>query len=392
MNGEVTGGGFPTLESSPEGGVTRAWLEIDLDAVAHNVSVLGAMAPRSELCAVVKADGYGHGAPAVALAALSAGASRLAVAQVAEGAALRAAGIDDAPIWVLSSPVSPEFGAVVANRLEPAVYDEVAIAACERAVLDGGDAAVSVHLKVDTGMGRVGATPADALRLAHRIVASDALELGSVWTHLACADEPDSATNTWQLDQFEAVLDELAAEGINPPLVHAANTAATIALPRSHYDVVRCGIGIYGCLPGPELEDLTDFRPAMRLVSRVAFVKRVRAGTAVSYGHRRRLEHDATLATVPIGYADGVPRAWWEAGEVLIGGHRHRFAGVVTMDQVVIDCGDTDVAVGDEVVLLGAQGGDVISAEEWADGLGTIAYEILCGFSTRPGRVLKRHP
>ncbi len=371
--------------------MSRAWLDIDLDAIAHNVSMLGAVASGSELCAVVKADGYGHGAVEVARTALGAGASRLAVAQVAEGVTLRRAGIE-APIWVLSEPAPREYAEVVEYRLEPAVYTAESLAVLDDAVTRSGvgAAAVTVHLKVDTGMGRVGATSASALDLARTIVAGDAFELGSVWTHLARADEIGHPLNGQQLERFDALLEELSSIGIDPPLVHAANTAATLVLPESHYDLVRCGIGVYGCLPGPELEDVGDFRPAMRLVSEVAFVKQVRAGTAVSYGHRRRLAADTTLATIPIGYADGVPRAWWESGEVLIGGERHRFAGMITMDQVIVDCGDRNVRPGDEVVLLGAQGGDEITAEEWAGVLGTITYEVVCGFGPRLERRIRR--
>ncbi len=367
--------------------MSRSWLEIDLDAVAQNVSMLGSLAPGSELCAVVKADGYGHGAVEVANTALGAGASRLAVAQVIEGLTLREAGIT-APIWILSEPEMAEFPAVAAFELEPALYRPEAIRAAAAAVGDEGS--MTVHLVIDTGMGRVGTTLADAIDVAQSIMATDELDLGSVWTHLARSDELGHPLNDQQLDRFDAVLEELSAIGIDPPLVHAANTAATISLPRSHYDVVRCGVGIYGCLPGPDLVDLVDLRPAMRLVSSVGFVKRVRAGTAVSYGHRRALTRDATLATVPIGYADGVPRSWWEHGQVLIGGERHGFAGTITMDQVIIDCGDAEVAVGDEVVLLGPQGGDAIPAEEWAEVLGTITYEIVCGFGTRPERRFRR--
>ncbi|MEZ5229249.1 MAG: alanine racemase [Acidimicrobiales bacterium] len=366
--------------------MSRAWLEIDLDAVAQNCSMLGSFAAGSELCAVVKADGYGHGAVEVATTALGAGASRLAVAQVAEGRQLREAGID-APIWVLSQPDPAEFEAVAALDLEPALYSREGI---ELAIAAAGDHRVmTVHLVVDTGMGRVGATGADTIELAQMIVAADELELGSVWTHLARSEELGHPLNDQQLDRFDAVIEELSAIGIDPPLVHAANTAATVSLGRSHLDVVRCGIGLYGCLPGPDLDDLVELRPAMRLVSTVGFVKRVRAGTAVSYGHRRSLTRDSTLATVPIGYADGVPRAWWDTGQVLINGERHGFAGSITMDQVIVDCGDAEVAVGDEVVFLGAQGGDAISAEEWAEVLGTIPYEIVCGFGTRLDRVFR---
>ncbi len=369
--------------------MSRAWLEIDLDAVAENVSMLGSFAPGSELCAVVKADAYGHGAADVAEAALRAGASRLAVAQIAEGRQLRESGID-APIWILSEPELSEFATAAVFDLEPAVYSAAGMASASAAASDHH--AMTVHLVVDTGMGRVGTTANDAIELAQSILASDDLELGSVWTHLARADDLAHPLNDQQLDRFEAVLEELSAVGIDPPLVHAANTAATITLPRSHYDVVRCGIGIYGCLPGPDFDELVDLRPVMRLVSKVGFVKRVRAGTAVSYGHRRVLGRDTTLATVPIGYADGVPRAWWDAGQVLIGGERHGFAGMITMDQVIIDCGDAEVAVGDEVVLLGAQGGDAIAVEEWAEVLETITYEVVCGFGTRLDRIARSRP
>lgn len=367
--------------------MSRAWIEVDLDAIAQNVSTLGALVPGSELCAVVKANAYGHGAVEVARAALDAGASRLAVAQVGEGIRLREAGID-APIWLFSEPAPAEYVQAVAHDLEPSLYTTAGLEMAANAV--GDRDALTVHLAVDTGMGRVGVAGADALEMAQWIDRVDGLELGSVWTHLARADEVAHPLNEQQLDRFDAVLDELAAAGIDVPLAHAANTAATVTLPRSHYDVVRCGIGIYGCLPAPDFEELVDLRSAMRLVSDVAFVKRVRAGTAVSYGHRRRLDRDSLLATVPLGYADGVPRAWWEAGQVLINGERHGFAGMVTMDQVIVDCGDTPVAPGDEVVLLGAQGGDAITAEEWADVLGTISYEIVCGFGSRLDRRHRR--
>lgn len=366
--------------------MSRAWVEIDLDAIAQNVSTLGALAPSSELCAVVKANAYGHGAVEVARTALDAGASKLAVAQVAEGRLLREAGID-APIWLFSEPSAEEYPVVVASGLEPSLYTAEAIERAGAAV--GDHDSLTVHLAVDTGMGRVGVTNAEALALAQSIDRADGLDLGSVWTHLARADEVGHSLNEQQLDRFDALLDELDAAGIDVPMAHAANTAATITLPRSHRDVVRCGIGIYGCLPSPDFDDLVDLRPALRLVSEIAFLKRVRAGTAVSYGHRRTLTRDATLATIPVGYADGVPRAWWDAGQVLINGQRHGFAGMVTMDQVIVDCGDAEIALGDEVVLLGPQAGDAISAEEWAEVLGTISYEIVCGFGARLDRIYR---
>jgi alanine racemase len=354
---------------------------IDLDAVARNAGRLLAAAGGAELCAVVKADGYGHGAPAVARAALGAGATRLAVAHVDEGVALRQAGIE-APVWVLGEPEPPEFAVARHHRLEPAVYSTRGIDAARA----GSGPPLVVHLKLDTGMHRVGAHPGDAVGLARRITAHPGLVLGSVWTHLAVADEPGRPETAWQLARFDRALADLAAAGVEVPLTHAANTAATLAHPAARRDVVRCGIGLYGITPGPQVAGLADLRPALSLRTTVGFVKRVPAGTAVSYGLRAAVTRPSNLATLPIGYADGVRRALWRGGEVLIGGRRRPIVGVVTMDQVVVDCGDDDVRPGDEAVLLGTQGDEAVTAEEWAGLLGTIGYEITCGIGSRVQR------
>jgi alanine racemase len=374
--------------------VRATWAEIDLDAVEHNVANLRALAAPAAMCVVVKADGYGHGAAEVSRAALAAGADQLAVALVEEGAALREAGID-APVLVLSEPPGDAFGDLVALGLEPTLYSEPAVHAVADAVAAAAAARtrpvpLGVHLKVDTGMHRVGAQPADAVAVAKAITARPELALASVWTHCAVADAPDDPFTAEQLRRFEASLAMLGDAGIDPPLRHAANSAAAIAHPAARYDMVRCGIAVYGVDPSPELAGMVDLEPALRLVSHVALVKEVAAGEALSYGQRYRLHHPSVVATVPIGYADGVRRDLSAlGGEVLIRGRRRPIAGTVTMDQITVDCGDDRaVAPGDEVVLIGAQGGDRITAADWAVRLGTIGYEVVCGIGPR---VPRRH-
>jgi alanine racemase len=336
------------------------------------------------VCAVVKADGYGHGAVEVARAALAAGATWLAVAIPAEGVALREAGIE-APILLLAE--FHEWADTVAHDLTPTVHSEHGILGLAAEARRQGRVPIGVHLKVDTGMHRIGVAPADALARAKAVLGCPELTLDAVWTHCPVADEPDNTFTAGQADRFDAVLDELRAAGIDPPLVHAANSAGTLVHPRLHHDLVRCGIAVYGQDPSPELAGAIALTPALALKGRVTHVQVVPAGDAVSYGLRRPMDRDTVVATVPIGYADGVPRRLSADGEVLLGGRRRRFAGAITMDQLMIDCGADDVAVGDEVVLLGRQGQDEIPVSEWATRLGTIVYEIICGISPRVPRV-----
>jgi alanine racemase len=363
--------------------MSRAWAVIDHEALRHNVRTLLEVGDGAALCAVVKADAYGHGVLPVTRTALDAGARYLAVAQVGEGVALREAGVT-APIWILSEPEPDEFDAARHHGLEPAVYSDRGLAA---ASVPGG-APLVVQLKLDTGMNRVGAEPARATELARRILTTDGLTLGSVFTHCAVSDEPARPETARQLALFDAALAALAAEGIRPPLVHAANTAGALAHPASRRDVIRCGIGLHGILPGPGVAGLADLRPTMSVHTRVAFAKRVPAGTSVSYGLRGTVQRDTTLATIPVGYADGLRRGRWRCGDVLIGGVRRPIVGVVTMDQTVVDCGDDDVRPGEEVVLLGEQGAERITVEEWAEQVDTIGYEIVCGIGAR---VERRH-
>ena len=361
-----------------------AWADVDLGAVAANVRLLAERAAPAQLCAVVKADGYGHGAVPVALAALGAGATWLAVAIPAEGVQLRAAGID-APILVLAE--CDDWRDVVAHGLTPTVYSESGIGALASEAARQGGRSVGVHLKVDTGMHRIGVAPGEALARAKAVLAHPELRLDGVWTHCPVADEPDNPFTAEQGARFAAVVAELRAAGIDPPLVHAANSAATLAHPELRLDLVRCGIAVYGLDPSPALAGVAPLQPALTLKARVTHVQVVPRGEAVSYGLRRPVAADTVVATVPIGYADGVPRRLSDAGQVLIGGTRRGLAGTITMDQLMVDCGTDEIAVGEEVVLLGRQGDEEITAAEWAERLGTIVYEITCGISPRVPRV-----
>ena len=360
-----------------------AWADVDLDAVRHNVEVLCSAASPAAVWAVVKADGYGHGAVPIAGAALSGGASGLCVALTQEGVALRAAGFD-CPILVLSEQPAPELVAAVHAGLELTVYSQAQLVA----IAEAGGRDHPVHLKIDTGMRRVGAAANEAMALAAIIDGSPEVRLAGVCTHLAIADEPADPFNAAQIGAFDDVLGALAVAGFRAPLVHAANSAATLALPNTRFDMVRAGIAIYGISPGPALDGHAKvLRPAMSLHARVSHVKQVRAGERISYGLRYRFDIDTVVATLPIGYADGVPRRLFATGgEVLIGGQRRPIVGAVTMDQLMVDCGADGASVGDEAVLIGRQGSESIAAADWAEQLGTIGYEVVCGISARIDR------
>lgn len=372
--------------------------EVDLDAIRHNTAVLAAMARPAQLCAVVKADAYGHGSVPVARAALDGGAACLAVALVDEGAELRDAGVD-ASLIVLSQASPPEVDELVGRQLQATVYTAAGVAALDgaarRAQRSPGDDTrrpVDVHLKVDTGMRRVGVEPSAAVSLAQDIASRSALRLASVFTHCAVADEPGNPFTCEQIGRLQQVRADLVAAGIEVPMVHAANTAATLDHPEARLDLVRCGIGIYGLDPSPALGGRLDLKPALSLHAEVSHVKRVAAGEGLSYGLRHHTTSDTTIVTLPLGYADGVPRRLGaKGGEVLLGGRRVPIVGSVTMDQLLVDVGDDRVAVGDPVVLIGSQGSEHIGAQEWADRLDTIAYEIVCGISQRvPRRYVTR--
>lgn len=357
-----------------------SWVAIDVGAIEANTRELAGLVAPSRVCAVVKADAYGHGDVPVAEAALRGGASLLAVALVEEGVRLREAGIE-APIMLLSEPAGADAREVVAWDLVPTVYRPEFCEALEQTAQQP----IEVHIKVDTGMHRVGADPSDFDRLAKGVSSSSMLDLAGIWTHLAVAED-DPAFTTHQLDMFDRVT---AGFGSTPR--HAANTAGSILYPRARYQMVRPGLGVYGLHPGESTRARVSLHPAMSIVSHVAFIRELERGARPSYGRLRPLPEDGRVATVPIGYADGLPRAWMAAGgEVLIGGRRYPLAGQVTMDQIVVDVGADPVSVGDEVVLLGRQGDDEIAADEWAARLGTINYEIVCQVGPRlPRRYVK---
>jgi alanine racemase len=371
------------------GGYRPTWAEVDLEAVRHNVQLLRQRAEPARLMAVVKADAYGHGAVPVARAALEAGATWLGVATVEEGMELRFAGIH-APILLLSEPTVEAAAAVVAAGLTPMVYTRRWVQALAGAVSGAGTAPVAVHVKVDTGMHRAGCAPQDALVLAREVEVHPALCLEGLCTHLAVADEPGHSYTAEQLGRFEAVRADLSTAGIRPPVVHASNSAALLTAPQARYDLVRSGIALYGIPPCPALEGLLPLRPALSLRARISCLRRLQPGEAVSYGLRYRLTEASTIATVPIGYADGVPRRFSEVGgEVLVGGRRRPVAGTVTMDQLLVDLGDDDPGAGAEVVLIGSQGSAEITAAEWAARLGTIPYEVCCAIGPRVPRLYR---
>ncbi|MGQ0742989.1 MAG: alanine racemase [Acidimicrobiales bacterium] len=395
----------------PEGLGRHVWCEVDLAAIGHNAATMAKVVAPARLCAVVKADGYGHGLVPAATAALAGGATWLAVAFVEEGLGLRRGGVE-APILLLSQPPEDAFDQVVARRLIPTLYTPAGVvamaAAVDRqrsgpaAVLPGAQSGANeaggpsrapfeVHVKVDTGMHRVGATPEVAVAVAQAVAAHPQLRLGGLFTHLAVADEPAHPANRIQAKRFDDVRVALAARGIGTPVVHAANSAGAMLHPGLRFDLVRCGIAIYGLGPRPGLGHGLGLKPALELKARVSHVSELEPGDSVSYGLQHRVSGAGRVATVPIGYADGIP---WSLGcgkgEVLIGGARRPIAGRVTMDQIMVDCSaGPAVSVGDEVVLIGSQSGRSIGAWDWAAAAGTIAYEILCRIGPRVPRVYR---
>ena len=361
-----------------------AWAEVHTGLISHNVAIVAQRTAPVQVWAVVKANGYGHGAIQVANAALAGGATGLCVAIVDEGVALRRAGIT-APILLLSEQPAELADLIVGYQLTPTVTTTRG-AAVLAASASAADQTVKVHIKVDTGMHRVGVAPNEVVSLASFISSYESLTIEGVYTHFAVADDPSHSANAAQLSAFNAVLDDLSSRGINPLLVHAANSAAALANEPSRFTMVRLGIAMYGLRPGAGVAELcVGLIPAMSLKARVSAVRWVEAGEAVSYGLVRPLTKGSLIATVPIGYADGVPRALGRTNiQVLLNGVPRSFAGTITMDQLMIDCeSDSSVTVGDEVVLIGKQGEHSVTADDWAEALGTIGYEIVCGISPR---------
>ncbi len=371
-------------DSRPPG--PRVEAAVDLDAVRHNVAVLVAAASEAATMVVVKADGYGHGAVPVARAALEAGASWLGVCTLDEALELRAAGLD-APVLSWLHLPDEDFAPAVAAGVDLSVASPAHLAAVLHGVRRAGRPA-RLHLKIDTGLGRNGAQPADWTDLlddAAKTQAEGAAEVVAVWSHLAHADEPGHPMLDVQAARLTAAWRAALDRGLTP-IRHLANSAATMTRPDLRFDLVRPGIAVYGLDPlGRPVAD-GPLRPAMTLSARVALVKRVPAGEGVSYGHAWTAPVDTTLALVPIGYADGVPRRLNAAGRmrVLLGGRLRPVVGRVCMDQVVVDCGPGGgVGVGDRAVLFGSGDHGEPTAQDWADELGTIHYEVVTGVHGR---------
>jgi len=363
----------------------RALARIDLAAVERNCARLKAELGDAELCAVVKADGYGHGAEACAGAALAGGASRLAVATGSEAAAIGAR-FPAAALLTMGALTPEDLDAALAAGSEVALwrpgFGELASA---RARALGRPA--RVHVKHDSGMGRLGnRDPEGVLALARACAADPHLELAGIWTHFATADEPDSDFFDAQLERFSA-LAVAARDELPGVTVHAANSAAVFRDRRAHFDMARCGVAVYGLDPFQEDPAERGLSPALSLSSYVADVKRFAAGESAGYGRTWRAPEDTWVGVLPLGYGDGVRRGLSNNAEVLIRGRRHPLVGTVSMDNVTVDLGaETDVEPGEEVVLIGAQGEETILAEEVARRLGTINYEVTCGISARVPR------
>lgn len=367
----------------------RPRAEVDLGALQDNVRAL-AEEVQTPICAVVKADAYGHGAADSARAALAAGAAWLAVATLPEACDLARSVPPDTPILVLSQRLRAEL-----EEHSDALPQGIRLSvSSRRGVSDAADLAgrldapIRVHLAIDTGMRREGAGPAEALGLAATLADAPGLRWEGTWTHMACADDPADPFTDRQLDVFDRLLADLRAAGFDPGVVHAANSATALLHPRGRFDLARIGIAMYGVPPAHEASRLVGLKPVMRLTAPLAELRSIDAGESVSYGRRYVALAAERIATLPIGYADGVRRSSGVLGvDVLVGGRRCPIVGNVTMDSTMAAVA-ADAGIGDECVLIGSQGAETISAAEVAERLGTIAYEVLVSVG---GRVRRAH-
>lgn len=362
------------------------WLDVDLDAVSANIRAIHSILdPDTRICAVVKADAYGLGAVPVARAALAAGAEHLAVARVEEGARLRQAGLR-ASILLMAGFAPGETAEIVRHDLTPTVVEGDDALALARAAARAG-VVLSVHLKVDTGLSRFGSAPLATLDLARLIQNLPSLHLEGLYTHFTSADEPDLSSTREQLDRLWAVYAAMAANGQTPPLLHAANSAATLAEPTARLDMVRLGITLSGHYPSPEVPRACRLRPAVSLRGRLQRTYPLAAGATVGYGQTYRAERPLRVGLVPVGYADGVPRTHSNGTVAFIRGRRAPLIGRVSMDQCVLDLTDVpDAGRGDVVSLFGTDDGDCVGLDEFATWSGTIAHEALCRIGPRVPR------
>ncbi|MBD2354863.1 alanine racemase [Tolypothrix sp. FACHB-123] len=368
----------------------RAWVEIDLAALSDNVrQLVGLLSPRNQLMAVVKADAYGHGSVTVAQTALESGASWLGVATVPEGIQLREAGIK-APILILGATHTAEqIQAIAQWQLQPTLCSpKQALVFSDTLEAINHSFPLPVHIKLDTGMSRLGTNWQQAGEFVKLVEGLPHLTIASIYSHLATADSPDTTTMKQQHRRFEEAIAQIQAMGIKIPSLHLANSAATLADSALHYDIVRVGLAVYGLYPSPHLQTKINLHPVLQVKARVTQVKTIAPGTGVSYGHQFIAPQELRLAVVGIGYADGVPRHLSNNMQVLIRGQRVPQIGTITMDQLMVDVTNIDdIQEGEIVTLLGQQGKEKISADEWAEKLNTISWEILCGFKHRLPRV-----
>jgi alanine racemase len=368
----------------------RAWVEIDLAALAHNVrQIKSLLAPATQIMAVVKADAYGHGSIDVARTIIAEGVEWLAVATVTEGIELRTAGIVT-PILILGGVNSDvQVQAIAEWKLQPTIctIDQATLLSKAIAKLQPSNP-LSVQLKLDTGMSRLGADWQEAATFFEQVIQLPYLEISGLYSHLATADEIDLTVLELQLDRFEQATTAISAAGYSLPMLHLANSAGILVGDRLHYQLVRPGLILYGLCPAPHLQSKIDLQPVLSVKARVNQIKDIAAGTGVSYGYRFVADRDIRLAVVDIGYADGIPRRLSNRMQVIIRGQLVQQIGSITMDRIMVDITQIpDLQVGEIVTILGRDGDVQITADDWANELGTISWEILCGFKGRLPRV-----
>lgn len=371
----------------PPSDLRPTWAEINLDHLAHNIrEIKGLLPPGVKMMAVVKANAYGHGAVTVAKTALAHGADRLAVAIPEEGIALRRAGIA-CPIQLLGMPAPGQARLVVDYDLIPAVSDLTVARALAGAAAEK-KRKLRVHIKVDTGMGRLGLLPEQVPALVSELQHLPWLEIEGLFTHLATADEKDKTLAKEQYRRFRQTVEALEQRGISIPIKHVANSAAILDLPEMYEDMVRPGIILYGLAPSPHVQMRVNLKPVLSLKTRVSFIKEVPPGTGISYGQTYHTTRPAKIAVLPVGYADGLTRLLSGKAEVLLHGRRLPQVGRICMDQCMVEVPpEMPVMAGDEAVLIGSQGRETITADEVAARLGTINYEVVCMIGARVPRV-----
>lgn len=373
----------------------RAWVEIDLAALAHNVAELKRLLSfRTELMAVVKADAYGHGAVMVAQTVLEAGATWLGVATIPEGIELRESGIQ-APILILGATnTAAQIRAIAHWQLQPTLCTpKQALVFAETMADLAPTKSLPVHLKLDTGMSRLGTDWQDATEFAQLVQRLPQLEIASIYSHLATAESLDRTVVNLQHQRFEQAIAQIQAAGVTIPRLHLANSAGTLTEPSLHYDLVRVGLAVYGLYPAAHLKRLVALKPVLQVKARITQIKTIQPGTGVSYGHRFIADREMQIAVVAIGYADGVPRNLSNQMTALIQGQPVRQIGAITMDQLMLDVSQVPhLQEGDVVTILGQDGLQSITADDWANTLNTISWELLCGFKHRLPRVAIAEP